>query len=101
VSDPFSNTAEEFDTLENALSFAEELIEDHLDSDGWNEEVENITISKIVYRAEKSKVMEKKDFTIWDDSTARWSNSEGELWPEVDDGFDLYVEYTMKECTDG
>lgn len=98
VSDPHSNITKEFDTPEDALAFANELIKHQLDSGGWGEEVEDIAISKIIYRAEASKVVEKKDFTIWDDSTGRWSNSEGELWPEVDDGIDLYVEYTMKEC---
>lgn len=65
VQDPEACIEEEFDNLEEAVKFANECVQEHLD-DHWDEDVECVTVSKVLYRAKKSASVKKED-CIWDE----------------------------------
>jgi len=90
VHDPEQSIEEEFEKLDEALKFAnEELIPPHLE-DGWSEEVENITVSKILYRSIKFNVKQRKDQLLDGDGC----DKDGTYWSGE---HDEYCEYKMAE----
>lgn len=93
VRDPEDGIEEEFPTLKEAIEFANECIQSHLD-DGWNEAVENITISEISHRAMKCEVRLKKDCKM-DEAEGQLLHPDGTYW--ANDEYDEMCNYKMFE----
>lgn len=78
VHDPEGCIDEEFSDLDKAIEFANECCQEHLD-DCWSPEVENITVSKVIYRANKCEIKLKSDCKPDKDEGLVYSD--GEPWP--------------------
>ena len=87
VYDPVNSIDAEFETEEEALKYAKELIPDFLEDDGWDEDVERIIIAEIKYVVEKTDVVTRPS----DDELKDGYDSNGIYWYD----FDHMCQYRM------
>ena len=78
-----------FETEEEALEHAKNCIKDYLDSDGWAEEVEWVTVGKITHRARRCDVIKRPD-KLDNENCAE----DGTYWPE---NWDHMCNYKMSK----
>ena len=98
VHDPTGFITDAFEKLEDAIKFANKCCLNYLDENefGWCEVVENITVSKLLYRATQCDVKKKSDCT-WDAEQGLWMHPSHGAWDSECDTICNYKMSTVGE----